>query len=225
MPATTLSNTLRDRPAEMLAVLGLVSGALSAAWGQAFDLEPLQPVAQVFFLDPGAMPIGFFYGVAMGLGVAAWARQPWAAIVLIITTMYAWSAAVHTAIRLQSNTGDDAHLVAASLCAGAVGAGLTQLGCSLFSAELRRLWRIRGLVTLTLAVWELVVRERRWQIVLPTTVGAVAGMLFYMGERKMIDERLLYLVWQPAVAFCIGLGLRRQAENAQPRARRTPPPR
>ena len=39
-------------------------------------------------------------------------------------------------------------------------------------------------------------------------------MLFYMGERKIIDERLLYLVWQPAVAFCIGLGLPRQGQDA-----------
>jgi hypothetical protein len=38
-------------------------------------------------------------------------------------------------------------------------------------------------------------------------VGAIAGLLFYLGERKVIDERLLYLVWQPAVAFCIGWGL------------------
>ena len=32
-------------------------------------------------------------------------------------------------------------------------------------------------------------------------------MLLYLGQRKFIDERLLYLVWQPAVAFCIGMGL------------------
>jgi hypothetical protein len=191
MPATTLSHTWRDRPAEALAVLGLVSGALSAAWGQAFHLEPLQPVALVFLLDPGAMPIGFFYGVAIGVGVAAWARKPWAAIVLLVTTMYAWSGAVHTAIRLQRNAGDDPHLIAASLCAGAVGAGFTHLGCSMFAGELRRPWRIA----------------------LTCAVGAAGGMLFYLGERKYIDERLLYLLWQPAVAFCIGLGLRREAAS------------
>ena len=131
------------------------------------------------------MPIGFFFGAAVGIGVAAWARKPWAALVLVVTTMYAWSAALHSAVRLQRNTGDDVNLVAASLCAGAVGAGLTHLGCSIFSSELRRPGRI----------------------ILSCAVGAVLGMLFYLGERKIIDERLLYLVWQPAVAFCIGLGL------------------
>jgi fumarate reductase subunit D len=180
------------RPAEVLAALGLVSGFLSAGWGQAFALEELKPVAIVFFLDPAMMPIGFFFGAAVGIGVAAWARKPWAALVLLVTTMYAWSAAIHSAVRLQRNSGDDPYLVAASLCAGAVGAGLTHLGCSLFASELRRPWRI----------------------VLTCAVGAVAGMLFYLGERKVLDERLLYLIWQPAVAFCIGLGLPRQSSNA-----------
>jgi hypothetical protein len=192
MAATTLSDTWRDRPAVVLAVLGLVSGALSAAWGQSFELAPLQPVATVFLLDQGAMPIGFFYGVAIGAGMAVWARKPWVAIALLVTTMYAWSAAVHTAVRLQRDTGDDPHLIAASLCAGAVGAGLTHLGCAVFAGDLRR----------------------PRQIALTCAVGALAGMLFYLGERKILDERLLYLIWQPVVAFCIGLGLRRGAEGA-----------
>jgi hypothetical protein len=66
-----------------------------------------------------------------------------------------------------------------------VGAGLTHLGCALFSRDLRRPMRIA----------------------VTCGVGALAGMLFYLGQRKLIDERLLYLVWQPAVAFCIGMGL------------------
>ena len=107
--------------------------------------------------------------------------------------MYAWSAAIHTAIRLQRNTGDDVNLVAASLGAGAVGAGLTHLGCSLFAADLRRPW---------------------WRLALTCAVGAAFGMFFYLGERKIVDERLLYFVWQPAVAFCIGLGLPRQSPSA-----------
>lgn len=193
MPAMPNSSTLRNRPAITMAALGLVSGFLSAGWGLTYDLEVLQPLAIVFFLAPGAMPIGFFYGAAMGVGMAMWARRPWSAIIVVLlTTMYAWSAAVHTAVRLQRDRGEDAYLVAASLCAGAVGAGLTHLGCALFSAELRRPWRIG----------------------LTCVVGAVAGMLFYMGERKILDERLLYVIWQPAVAFCIGLGLPRQSQGA-----------
>jgi hypothetical protein len=192
MPAIPFSNAARSRPAETIAALGLLSGVLSAGLGQTYDLEALQPLAIVFLLAPGAMPIGFFYGAALGVGMAVWARKPWAAIIVLVTTMYAWSAAVHTAVRLQRNSGEDAYLVAASLCAGAVGAGLAHLGCALFSAELRRPWRIG----------------------LTCVVGAILGMLFYMGERKILDERLLYLLGQPAVAFCIGLGLPRPSQGA-----------
>jgi len=188
MGAMTLFDTLRHRPAALLMGLGLISGSLSAAWGETFTLGGLQPLGMVFLVDPAALPIGFFYGAALGLGMASAMRKTWAAILVPVTTMYGWSAAVHTAIRLQRNSGDDAHLVAASLCAGAVGAGLTHLGCSLFASDLRRPWRI----------------------CVTCTVGAAAGMLFFLGERKMVDERLLYVIWQPAVAFCIGLWLPRE---------------
>src|SRR5262249_61949035 len=102
-------------------------GGLSATWGQSFTLGKLQPLGTVFLLDPSALPIGFFYGAAVGLGMALAMRKTWAAIVVPVTTMYAWSAAVHTAIRLQRNTGEDAQLMAASLSAGPVGAGLSHL--------------------------------------------------------------------------------------------------
>ena len=141
MPAIPLSASLHERPAAILAALGLLSGILSATWGQTYDLEALRPVAKLFLLDPGALPIGVFFGVALGLGMAAWAGKAWAGLFVLVTTLYAWSAAVHTAIRLESNTGDDPHLIAASLCAGAVGAGITP-GVFSFSSELRRPWRI-----------------------------------------------------------------------------------
>jgi hypothetical protein len=187
-----LLHCLRHRPAEVLTGLGVVSGALSAAWGQSFTLSELQPLGMAFLLDPGALPIGFFYGAALALGMVLATRKPWAAIAVPVTTIYAWSAAVHTAIRLQRNTGDDVHLIAASLCAGAVGAGLTQLGCALFASDLRP--------------------PRR--ICLTCAVGAAAGMLFFLGERKMVDERLLYVLWQPAVAFCLGFWLPRRGHAA-----------
>jgi hypothetical protein len=187
MGAMILFDSLRYRPASLLMGLGLISGTLSAAWGETFTLGGLQPLGMVFLLDPSALPIGFFYGAALGLGMALVMRQTWAAILVAITTIYAWSAAVHTAIRLQRNSGDDAHLVAASLCAGAVGAGVTHLGCALFASDLRSPWRV----------------------CVTSVVGAAAGLLFFMGERKMVDERLLYVIWQPAVAFCIGLWLPR----------------
>ena len=99
--------------------------------------------------------------------------------VLLVTTMYAWSAAIQVGIRLQTNSGDDPHLIAASLAAGAVGAGLTQLGCALFSTELRRPARIA----------------------VTCLVGAAAGMLLYASERKMLDMRLA--VHRLAAGSCV----------------------
>lgn len=175
----------RERPDITMAGLGLISGILSATFGQDLEIGLLKPVAPLFFLDVGPMPIGFFFGAAVAFGIWWWTRNTWSVPVLLITTMYAWSAAIQVAIRLQRNADDDPHLIAASLGAGAVGAGLTHLGCALFSRDLRRPMRIA----------------------VTCGVGALAGMLFYLGQRKLIDERLLYLVWQPAVAFCIGMGL------------------
>src|SRR5688500_4484508 len=99
MPATTLSTHFRQRPAETLAALGVTSGLLSGFWGASLELPVLQPLAALFFLDAGMLPIGFFFGAAMAIGIAAWARSPWALLAVPIATMYAWSAALHTAIR------------------------------------------------------------------------------------------------------------------------------
>lgn len=208
----------RPRPELIMAGLGLISGIASASLG--FDsgspyLTWLRPLATVFALDPEHLLIGFYFGAVIALGICLWAANLWppealrsditkvgrglpigfyfgAVIMLLVTTMYAWSAAIQVGIRLQTNSGDDPHLIAASLAAGALGAGLTHLGCAMFSPGLRRPLRIA----------------------VTCVVGALAGMLLYMSERRMIDMRWLFIVWQPAVAFCIGLGLTGRSQEA-----------
>ncbi len=187
--ATTRSiGRWRDRPDVTMAGLGLISGVASA--NLAFSssspfLTWLQPLATLFGLSSDTLPIGFYFAVVVAFGIWRWTGKLWSVPVLLITTMYAWSAALQVGIRLQTNSGDDLHLIAASLAAGAVGAGLTHLGCALFSLGLRRPLRIA----------------------VTCVVGALAGMLLYMSERKMIDMQWLFIVWQPAVAYCIGMGL------------------
>jgi hypothetical protein len=177
----------RHRPDIAFAGLGLISGGASIGWGMGgiSNLGWLQPVAAVFGLSPELLPIGCYFGVVIAIGIYIWTGTVWAIPVLLVTTMYAWSAAIQVAVSLQRNSGDDPHLIAASLAAGAVGAGLTHAGCALFAPGLRRPMRIA----------------------VTCGVGAVAGLLLFFGERRYIDERWLYLVWQPAVAYCIGLGL------------------
>lgn len=192
MSSTRLIGGWRARPQVAIAALGLVSGLLSATIGFDSELPWLKPVAMIFFLDAGPVPIGFFFGAIIALSLWTWTGNWWALAVLPVTTMYAWSAAIQVAIRLQRTTDDDPHLIAASLASGAVGAGLTHLGCALLAPELRRPARIA----------------------VTCAVGAVAGMLLFMGQRKMVDERLLFVVWQPAVAFSIGMGLAGRAKDA-----------
>jgi hypothetical protein len=182
----------RDRPDITMAGLGLVSGVLSATVGYDLEIAWLKPVAPLFFLDVGPMPIGFFFGAAVAFGIWWWTRNPWSVPALLVTTMYAWSAAIQIAIRLQRNVDDDPHLIAASLAAGAVGAGLTHAGCALFSRGLRQPMRIA----------------------VTCGVGALFGLLFFFGQRKFIDERLLFVVWQPVVAFCIGMALAERNREA-----------
>ena len=184
-PADVVS-TWRTRPAPLLGGLGVISGIVSAIWGMdVTGLEWLRPVASLFGLAPEVLPVGVYFGVATAVGIWMNTQKLAALPVVIVTTIYAWSAALQVAIRLQRNAGDDPHLIAASLGAGAVGAGLTHLGCALIAPALRRPARIA----------------------MTCVVGAAAGMLFYLGERKFVDERLLFLVWQPAVAFAIGTAL------------------
>ena len=185
MTATTVQAIWRERPAVALVVLGLVSGLLSAFIGVNYEFPILWPVGWVFALDHGPVPIGVFFAGAMALGLYQWSRNVWVPPVVFLATMYGWSAAIHTAIRVQRNVGDDAHLIAASVLAGAIGAGLTHLGAAAFIPELRRPARIA----------------------ITCAVGAVVGLLFLLGERRYIDARVLYVVWQPAVAFAIGMGL------------------
>jgi hypothetical protein len=192
MSSAGIVNTWRTRPDLFLGALGLISGIVSAMWGMEISgLEWLQPVASLFGLAPDVLPIGVYFGLAIALGIWSYTGRLIAIPILLVTTMYAWSAAIQVAIRLQRNAGDDPHLIAASLGAGAVGAGLTHLGCAIIAPSLRRPARIA----------------------MTCVVGAAAGMLFYLGERKFVDERLLFLVWQPAVAFTIGTALTAQKHS------------
>jgi hypothetical protein len=117
-----------------------------AAW-----LAWLDPVAKVFFLNPELVVMGIFFAAAVAFGVWLRTRNAWALLAVPVATLYAWSAAIQVAIRLQRTVDDDPHLIAA----------------------------------------------------------AAAGLLFFAGQRKYVEGWLLYAVWQPAVAFSIGLGLGR----------------
>ena len=76
-------------------------------------------------------------------------------------------------------------LAAASGGFGAIGAALTHFGAMPIAAGLRR---FAGLG-------------------LTTAAGALCGALYCLEEMHLIPARTLYVVWQPAVAWCIGLAI------------------
>jgi hypothetical protein len=178
--------TLRDKPAVTLAGFGLVSGLLSATIGEMFEPAWLAPVARLFYLDPGTMPIGAYYGIAFGLGLALCTGKLWAAPLQLVTILIAWSAAIHTALAIFGDGGiDNMRKLLAAIAAGAVGAGLTHVGAALVVPSLRR----------------------PSAIALTTAVGALCGVLHFLGELQLVPSWLLYVVWQPAVAYGIGLAV------------------
>jgi hypothetical protein len=184
----------RHRPDLAFAALGVLSGLLSAAVGIERPLAWLRPVAAIFFLDPGALPIGAVYGAAIAVGLWAVTGNRQTLWVLPPVVIYAWSAAIQAGIRLQRTADDDPHLIAASLLSGLVGAAITHVGCGYFVPELRRPARLA----------------------ITCATGAAAGMLLYLAQRQVTDIRLLFIVWQPAVAYCIGRELMPPMQGSSP---------
>jgi hypothetical protein len=183
-----LPKSWRDRPAPVIAGLGLISGVVSASVGFELRIEALDWPGTLFFLSAEMMPIGLCFAAVMAFAIAVHTAPGWAPIVTFIGTLYAWSAAIQTALWMHKvGGGDSSHAgpLLAGVSAGLVGAALTYLSVALFAPSLR--------------AWKEAART--------CLVGAVAGLLFYFGSRNIIDARILFLVWQPAVAYCIGLGL------------------
>lgn len=183
-----LLTSWRDRPLPVLAALGAVSGLLSAVVGFELRIDVLDWPGILFFLSAEMMPVGLFFAAVMAFAVAAWDSRAWAPIITFAGTLYAWSAAIQTAIWLHRVGGGDAsHAgpLSAGICAGFIGAALSHLSVALFLPALRS-WRLTARTAL---------------------IGALAGVLFYFGSRNIIDARILFLVWQPAVAASIGRAL------------------
>jgi hypothetical protein len=178
----------RDHPPLVLAGLGLLSGILSAVIGFEMRVDLLDWPGSLFFLSAEMMPIGLIFAAVMAFAIAAWETPAWAPIITFIGTLYAWSAAIQTALFAHKIGGGDAgHAgpLLAGVLAGLVGAALTHLSVALFAhALLDRTHAARTCL-----------------------VGAMAGTLFYFGSRNLIDARILFVVWQPAVAYAIGLAL------------------
>jgi hypothetical protein len=180
------------RPPWALGALGLASGALSAGIGFEFAPRWLQWPGAPFLLTAEMVPIGAFFAAAIALGLWLVSHRAIVLPVAALATLYAWSGALHAAIGIVTGPGD-ARLIAGCLAAGAVGAAATQLGASIVLPELRRPWLLAR----------------------TTAAGAALGLIYYAAEHTILDGRVLFLVWQPAIAYAIGTGLAPRARVAR----------
>lgn len=120
-------------------------------------------------------PLGLWFAAAIALGMYLWTGDRRATLTVLVTTMLAWIAIVALAW-LALSRGAIGGLVP---LAGAVGAVLTHLGCSLVVPSLRQL--------------------------VPIALTGFAGLVTSMiGAPTFLN---IFPLWQGAVAFCIGVGL------------------
>ncbi len=128
------------------------------------------------------------FGLVIAFGVYRWGKASWwAAVLALVVTAAAWIEAMRG---FHAVTDDGArNIYLGGLVAGAIGAAGTMLGGAITLPALRRL-----------PDWLLTIG-----------VGAVAGLLVGPNPR-MADASflLLFLVWQAAVAACIGYALTRR---------------
>jgi hypothetical protein len=165
-----------------MAGLGLISGALSGWLGFPSTPRWIGAVGDIFFLESSMVPVGAAFAVAVAGGLTLLTQRLLVLPVVALATMYAWSAATTTATTIISTTDDGLRLVVGSLAAGAVGAAATHLGAALVLKNFRRLS----------------------PLALTTVLGAVLGLIYYAAAREFVDIWVLFLLWQPAVAFSLG---------------------
>lgn len=131
---------------------------------------------------------GLLFGLVIAFGVHRWGKASWwAAVLALVVTVAAWIAAVRGFEAVTDDLPRNIYL--GGLVAGAIGAAGTMLGGAITLPALRRL-----------PDWLLTIG-----------VGAVAGLLVGFDER-MLDAYFLplFLVWQAAIAACIGYALTRR---------------
>ena len=167
-------------PVLWLSGLGLLSGLLSSIAPGVVEHIKILGVA----IYPGSL-----FGLVIVFGVYRWGKASWwAAVLALVVTVVAWIAAMRGFESVTDNATSNIYL--GGLVAGAIGAAGAMLSGAITLPALRRL--------------------PDWLITIG--VGAIAGLLVGPDVQLPDDKSflLLFLVWQAAVAGCIGHALTRR---------------
>ncbi len=145
------------------------------------------PAEHIKVLGVAVYP-GVLFGLVIAFGIYRWGKASWwAALLALVVTVAVWIAAVRGFHMVTDNARSNIYL--GGLVAGAIGAAGTMLGGAITLPALRRL-----------PDWLLMIG-----------VGAIAGLLVWFDVRILGTNFLpLFLVWQAAVAGCIGYALSRR---------------
>ena len=143
-------------------------------------------------LDVPVFP-GIIFGLVIAYGIFRWGNAHWigALLALVFITM-TWVSAVRGFYGITDDGQSNLH--AGGLVAGAIGAAGTMLAGALTVRTLRNLFS--------------------W--ILTILTGAIAGLLVVpLAQSSDENFLLLFIVWQSAVAFCVGYALTNNAKKSQ----------
>ncbi len=207
----------RNRTITLMAGLGGLAGLISAVVPDRLA-NLLKPVSPMFLLDDVSVHPGFLFGLVIALGVW-WVgeRRAWVIGLMVVTTMFAWSAALNTAFWIyeikdvrvlfsampalpSSAEATAVTIFLTGFLAGIVGAAVMVFSCALVVPSLR------GVVPIGLTI----------------LVGGVCGLLLYpfLGGWPLLEGWddahsliVLFPIWQASIAACLGWAFKLQLQS------------
>jgi hypothetical protein len=143
-------------------------------------------------LDVPVLP-GIIFGLVIAYGIFRWGKANWiGALLALVFIAITWVSAVRGFYGITDDGQSD--LYAGAFVAGAIGAAGTMLGGALTVKTLRR--------------------PSSW--ILTILAGAIAGMLVVpLAQSSDTNFLLLFIVWQAAVAVCVGYALTNNANKSR----------
>lgn len=186
----------------LLVILGVITGVISAMTPDSVS-HVLRPVSVLFLLGDAPIHPGLFFAPVIGLAVW-WAgeKRIWVVGLMVLVTVFSWSAAVSTAYWVFEN--EDLKNLIHSNIEGTPVTGATSV-----------IWLITGFLAGVVGAAIMVCGSafvfpsfRGFVPIATTTImGGLTGLLIYpflAGWNETVSLVILFSVWQASVGACLG---------------------